>query len=200
MYKFKHISTILLLIIAPSLWAQEDVLETKDGVFTRSIVTENDTLPFITLDKVDIYPPFEFKTIREKKRFYRLVYNIKKAYPYAKIASAKLKEIEAGLDTIIGKQQQKKYIKHEEKAMKAQFEGELRKLTISQGRILIKLIDRETGDTSYELVKELRGSFSAFMWQSLARLFGSNLKSEYDAEGNDKTIERIVVMIENGQL
>jgi pyruvate dehydrogenase complex dehydrogenase (E1) component len=76
----------------------------------------------------------------------------------------------------------------------------LRKLTFSQGRLLIKLIDRETGDTSYKLIKELKGGFSAFMWQSVARIFGSNLKSEYEMEGDDAMIERIIIMIDNGML
>ena len=84
------------------------------------------------------------------------------------------------------------------KKLQSEFEGELKKLTIKQGIILVKLIDRETGNTSYELVKQLRGSFSAFLWQSLARLFGSNLKLEYDPYGEDKLIEEIVVMIEQG--
>jgi hypothetical protein len=73
-------------------------------------------------------------------------------------------------------------------------------LTVTQGRILIKLIDRETGNTSYSLVKELRGSLQAFFWQGLARLFGSNLKSEYDANGQDVQIEAIVQQIERGEL
>jgi hypothetical protein len=76
----------------------------------------------------------------------------------------------------------------------------LRKLTFTQGRILIKLIDRETGHTTYEIVKELKGSLSAFFWQSVARIFGSNLKMEYDAKGDDRMIEDIVIRIENGML
>ena len=84
--------------------------------------------------------------------------------------------------------------------MRAQFEDQLVKLSITQGRILIKLVDRETGSTTYEVLKELKGSFSAFIFQGIARLFGSNLKSEYDALEEDKMIEDIIVRIENGQL
>jgi pyruvate dehydrogenase complex dehydrogenase (E1) component len=82
----------------------------------------------------------------------------------------------------------------------AEFEDDLTKLTITQGRLLIKLIDRETGNTSFDLVKELRGSFSAFFWQAIARLFGSNLKSTFDKDGEDKLIDQILVLIDNGQL
>ena len=84
--------------------------------------------------------------------------------------------------------------------LKAEFEGELKKLTIKQGIILVKLIDRETGATSYDLIKSLRGSFSAFIWQSMARLFGSNLKLEYDPYGEDYMIEEIVQQLESGQI
>lgn len=80
------------------------------------------------------------------------------------------------------------------------FGTELKKLTITQGRILLKLIDRETGDTSYELLKELRGSISAVFWQTIARIFGSDLKSQYDPKGDDFLIERVVKLIETGQI
>jgi hypothetical protein len=84
--------------------------------------------------------------------------------------------------------------------VKNRFEGELTKLTITQGRILIKLIDRETQHTSYDLVKDLRGSFEAVFWQTLARLFGSNLKSTYDANGEDQMIEEIIMLIDYGMI
>ena len=81
-----------------------------------------------------------------------------------------------------------------------QFGDELKKLSVNQGRLLLKLVDRETGNTSYEIVKELRGTFSAFFWQSLALLFGSSMKSKYDPAGDDKLIEQIIVQIDNGQI
>ncbi|MBK7854737.1 MAG: DUF4294 domain-containing protein [Bacteroidetes bacterium] len=91
-------------------------------------------------------------------------------------------------------------MKKREDEMKARFDAELKKLTMTQGRILIKLIDRETGNTSYTLVKELRGNLSAFYWQGLAKLFGSNLKTEFDAQGEDAAIEQICRAIERGEL
>ncbi len=84
--------------------------------------------------------------------------------------------------------------------MIGQFENPLRKLTFSQGRMIIKLIDRETGNTSYDLIKDYKGGFSAFFWQSVARVFGSNLKDEYDGDREDKMIEHIIIMIDNGIL
>ena len=89
-------------------------------------------------------------------------------------------------------------MKEAEKQLKREFEGQLKKLTVRQGRILIKLIDRETGKTSFELVKQLRGNFSAWVWQNLALLFDSDLKSEYDPNGSDKLIELAIAQIESG--
>lgn len=129
-----------------------------------------------------------------------MVVNIKKTLPYARLAQKRLNEISVSLDTIKGKKKRKEFIKHSEKELFNEFEQPLKKLTYSQGRMLIKLIDRETGDTSYQLIKDLKGGFSAFMWQSVARIFGSNLKSEFDAQGDDAMIEHIILMIDNGML
>jgi hypothetical protein len=116
------------------------------------------------------------------------------------MAKEKLIELDEELSQIKGKKARKKFIDDVEDELREEFEDELKGLTISQGRILIKLIDRETGDTSYELVKEMKGSFSAVFWQAIARLFGSNLKSEFDPEGEDRLINEIVLLIESGQL
>ena len=116
------------------------------------------------------------------------------------MANDALAKINDKMDSIDSKRVAKRYIKQVDKELQKKYGPELKKLTITQGRLLIKLIDRQTSSTSYELVKELRGSFSAFMWQSLARLFGENLKEKYDAEEEDKMIEHIVLRIENGQL
>ena len=152
------------------------------------------------LDEVYIFPTKKFKNRRERRRYTRLIYNVKKAYPWAKIAGDKLAEVEIHMATLENEKEQNAYMKQVEKELLKDYKDDLKKLSITQGRILIKLVDRQTGDTSYELVKELRGKISAVFWQALARLFGSNLKSEYDPEGEDRLIEEIVILIENGQL
>ena len=96
--------------------------------------------------------------------------------------------------------EQRQYIKQVEAEIMDKYEDDLKGLNITQGRILLKLIDRETGETSYELLKELKGSFSAVFWQTLARIFGNNLKSEFDPEGEDKLLNEIMILMENGQL
>ena len=142
--------------------------------------------------EIIILPPKTFKSQAEKKRYKRLVYNIKKVYPYARLASAKMYEINAKLEQVEDETERKRLMKIYEKNLRDEFEDELKNLTMTQGKLLIKLVDRETGQTTYEIVKQLRGSLSAFFWQSLAKLFGSDLKTEYDAEGEDKMIEDIL--------
>lgn len=171
-----------------------------EGYVLYGIIEDGDTILLSSINEVYIYPVRKFSSRRDLRRYRRLIRNIKKAYPYAKLAKLKLDEIEANLKNLKTDVEKKAYVKQVEKELRYEFEDELKKLTITQGRILIKLIDRETGETSYELVKELRGSFSAFFWQALARLFGSNLKTEFDALGEDRLMNEIVLMIENGQL
>jgi len=182
------------------LQGDDSIKYTQDIYVARAIVIDGDTLWVADLDEVYIFPTKKFKNRRERRRYTRLIYNVKKAYPWAKMAGEKLAEVEIELMSLKTEKEQKDYMKLVEKELLKDYKEDLKKLTVTQGRILIKLVDRETGDTSYELVRELRGKISAVFWQALARLFGSNLKSEYDAEGEDRLIEEIVVLIENGQL
>ncbi len=179
---------------------EDSITNTQDIYIARAIVIGGDTLWVAELDEVYIFPTKKFKSNRERRRYTRLIYNVKKAYPWAKLAGEKLAEVEIHLALLKTEKEQDEYIKIVEKELLRDYKEDLKKLTITQGRILIKLVDRETGDTSYELVKELRGKVSAMFWQALARIFGSNLKSEYEPDGEDRLIEEIVVLIENGQL
>ncbi len=158
-----------------------------------------DTFAYLSLPIVTIEAQMPFATKKKYAEWTRLKYNVKKAYPYAILASARLKEYEKVLATIPSEDGKQAYMKVAEKKLQKEFGPELKNLSINQGRILIKLIDRETGNTSYDLVKQLRGNFSAFMWQGLASLFGSSLKTEYDPEGEDKLIEIAIKQVEAGQ-
>jgi len=123
---------------------------------------------------------------------------VKKAYPYAQIAGVSLKELDDTLVAMDNEKERQEWINQAEKDIMNQFEKDVRRLTVSQGIILVKLIDRETGRTSYQVIKDLKGGITAFFWQGIARIFGNNLKAEYDAEGDDKVIEDIVRGIEAG--
>ena len=129
-----------------------------------------------------------------------MVRNVKAAYPYAKLAGMKLTELDRQLVNEKNEKKRKKLIDETEKKIRMEFEEDVKKLTVTQGRILIKLIDRETGNTTYHVLQDVKGNFSAVLWQAIARIFGSNLKSEYDPYGEDMLIEMIIAGIEAGEI
>jgi hypothetical protein len=199
MPRFLLISFMLMPVLIPV--CGQDTIQVKLGEYpVNAIIYNSDTIYLTVLDQVNIRPRKERVTKRDLRQYRRLVYNVKKVYPYAKLAGEKFGEITAHLQTLEKGKDQREYIKQIEQDIFNQYEEELKDLTITQGRILIKLIDRETSNTSYEVVKELRGGFQAAFWQAIARIFGSNLKVEFDAEGEDKILDEIMVMIEQGQL
>lgn len=181
-------------------WSQDTIKADYEGYPVYGRIVDGDTILISSIQEATIYPQPVFDSRRELRRYNRLVYNVKKVYPYARIAGEMFSEVESNLALMETEKEQKEYIKQVEQDIKDRFEGELRKLTITQGRILIKLIDRETQHTTYALVKQLRGSFQAFFWQAIARIFGSNLKSTFDPEGEDILIEEIIFMIDLGMV
>jgi hypothetical protein len=164
----------------------------------RARVIDGDTIPEITLSFMEVTSKRTWKSKVAYNKFKRLEKKVVKVYPFAHLAAQKLEGYARELELVKSEKEKKKFYKRIEAEIKEEYEGELRKLTVSEGRILIKLLDRETGNTSYKLVTELRGKFSAFFWQGLARIFGHDLKSEYAPKGADKDIEFIVQRIESG--
>lgn len=202
MSKFRTIVIVLYCHCIPALlFAQEEdeMPEYKIHYKTYAVVIDGDTMPSISLPEVYIYAEYAYSTKKDIEAWTRTKYNVKKVYPYAILAAAKLKEYDLVLERLPDEKSKKAYMKIAEKELKEQFGSQLRDLSINQGRILLKLIDRETGNTSYKILKEYRGGFQAFMWQSLAKLFGNNMKSEYDPSGDDIMIERAIKLIEAGQ-
>jgi len=185
-----------LLCYVTDLAAQEP--QKDNSVVTRAVVEGSDTLPIFELPEVLVYERRDFEYLYLKRRYRRMIRNIKKAYPYAQIAGVKLKELDDHLATLNSEKEQKAYINQAEKEIMDQFEKQVKRLTVTQGIILVKLIDRETGRTSYQVIKELKGGFTAFFWQGIARIFGNNLKTKYDPENQDKVMEDIVLGIEAG--
>jgi len=169
-------------------------------IVTKAIVMDGDTIPLIGLRQIEVISFTIPKTKRGKRKLTKLVKNVKIVYPYAKLAGIKLAKYENMLIQAEGNKERKKIMKLAEKEIKEEYGDDLKDLTFSQGKILIKLLDRETGETSYKLVTELRGKFTAFWYQTFARLWGYNLKVKYDPEGEDKQIETVVRMIERGQI
>ncbi len=199
---FTHISLILLLLCTVSLSVAQDVPvpPAPRGYVVKALIVGHDTLPVIDLAPVAFFAPRIFKNRADENRYRRLVQNVKRVYPYAVLAGIKFDEYNELLQTLPTEAQRKLAMKKAENELRAQFEDEIKKLTFSQGLILIKLVDRETKHTSYDVVREFRGMVSAVFWQGLSRIFGYNLKTEYDPEGEDRLIEEIVQMIEAGVL
>lgn len=166
----------------------------------RAIVIDGDTVVTADLPETVIEGRWSPKDRREAARYDKLTRIVVKVYPYARVTGDLLREYERDLSLIQREGDQELYIKLAEAELRAEFEAEVKDLTSSQGRALIKLIDRETGRTSYDLVKELRGNFTAFVWQGLAKLFGHDLRSTYDANGDDRMMELVVQRIERGEL
>lgn len=191
----KKLFLLLLIFISFQLVAQKDSLEK-----TYSTVIDGDTIPLIYMSEVVVFGDMSPEAAAKLKAYYILRRDVLRTYPYAKYAARKLKEINSYTVTLNSEKEKKRYIKAREKEFKGQFENDLKKLTVNQGRILMKLIDRETGNTTYALVKELRGGFRATFYQTFARLIGDNMKDSYDASGEDAGIEAIVQQIEKGTL
>ncbi|MCK4701655.1 MAG: DUF4294 domain-containing protein [Bacteroidales bacterium] len=175
-----------------------DTIDIKDFEVIKGIVLDGKKVPHSVIRAVQVFPRREFENKRQARRYGRLVRNLKKVYPYAKLAKRRLYEMEVHMMTLESDRGKRKYINRVEEELKEEFEDDLRQMTFTQGRLLIKLIDRETGETTYKWIKELKGSFSAFFWQAIARVFGSNLKTEFDTHGEDRVIDEILILIEMG--
>jgi hypothetical protein len=181
--------------------AQTVVSMEKEGTPVAYKIEKGDTVYYVRLREVVVRAPRKFKGKAEERQYWKLVYNVKKVYPYAKLAGKKLHDLNEQYLELDLEKDRKAYSKQVEESLKAEFESELRKLTVSQGRILLRLVDRETGNTTFEILKDFRGSLPAVFWQTIAKIFGSNLKTRYDpSSGEDKTIEQIITQIEEGSI
>ncbi len=167
---------------------------------TIGVVHDNDTLIHKNIKQVVVFPEREFKNNRQRRRYTRYILKVKKVYPLAVEARKLLDKYEPIYSAMDDKRDRKKMMKNLEKELLAEHKEELKKWSISDGRILLKLINRETERTPYSLIQDFRGDFSAVFWQGIARLFRNDLKAGYDPEEEDKILEEIVTMIELGYL
>jgi hypothetical protein len=208
-FKTKHIvSLFCFLFIALSSQAQTTK---EDENRVPAIVVGADTFAFIYLNEVLIYenltPAQRRKLNRQARRqerrqerdeaaFARLRYNVYKVYPYANTAAYLLRDVHEKLAKLPDQKSRKKYIKNIEKELNKRFKGELQEFTISQGIVLVKLINRQTGRSCFDIIQEVKGGFNAVVWQGVALVFSNNLKREYEPYDRDKDIEGIVQEIE----
>jgi len=191
----KKLLFILFLGGSLSLFSQEDGKRKMIEVY----IGGQDTSYFMMLSEVEIFGKVKL-TPEEQRQYDKLVRHVLKVYPYAKLAGIKFREYQPILDAQKSDKARKKYMKKIEDELWDAYGDEIKNLTKTQGGILIKLIDRETDKSGYVLLKELRGGVRAFFYQGFAKLWGYNLKTEYDPAGEDWMIEYIVQRIERGEI
>jgi hypothetical protein len=208
---FVRKSVLILLFLFSIKLARAQEVEPATEKLLPYVLIGQDTLPVVYLDEVFIFPDnlseaekrrLARRLKREEKKqekydaaYARLRYNVYKVYPYAQIAAVLLKDVHAKTEGM-SKDERKKYLKTIEKELNKRFKGELEQFTISQGVALVKLINRQTGRSCFDIIKEVKGGFNAVVWQGVALVFNNNLRKEYDPLGKDKDIESIVLEIE----
>ena len=196
----KRILLYLLFFSFIAVLAQAQKTTTINGYVVPVCVYKGDTIPALRLPTVYVFKPLKFKNKKQEKEYNRLVHNVKKTLPIAKEVNRAIIETYEFLQTLPDEKSREKHLKMVEKGVKEQYTPRLKKLTFSQGKLLIKLINRETNSSSYELVKAYLGPFKAGFYQAFAALFGASLKKEYHPEGEDILIEQIIILVENGQI
>lgn len=169
--------------------------------FKNPIIENGDTIWCYTWNPgLWVYPPIKFKNERQRREFNKLIYNVKKVLPIAQRVNGLISETYEVLEMLPDKKSKQQHISNVERDIKRQFTPEMKKLTYSQGKLLIKLVDRECNQSSYEIVKAFFGPAKATFYQIFAWTFHASLKKEYKPEDDDKLIERVVLLVENGQL
>ena len=208
-HPFFHI-VLLLLLFPLTLKAQQpasaaqgqsaEVEEVEVPIMTQLGTTQykGKTIPHVIYPTLPKYAPMQFANDKEREEYNRLVYNVKKVLPWAKLAKLTIIETYEYLETLPDKRSRDEHVKRVEAGLKKQYAPALKKLTRSQGRLLIKLVDRECNMTGYNIAKAFIGSFKANLYQGVAVLFGNSLNKRYDPEGDDRYTERVVRMVEAG--
>ena len=164
------------------------------------VLLRGDSIQYVELNNVYVYPPIVFKDAYQQQAFNRLVYNVKKVLPIAKECNAIILETYEYLQTLPNKKARDAHLKKVEQSIKQEYTPRMKKLTYSQGKLLIKLVYRECNSTSYNLIQAILGPVRAGFYQAFAWMFGASLKKPYDPNGVDRLTERVVLMVEAGQL
>lgn len=186
------ILVVLMSKLASAQFKSEPTIKgVADTIRVSTTNINNELIPWVVIPEIVIIDTRIFKSPEEKAKFNRLKYNVLKVLPYAMFARMKYAELQSQLSLAKGKKEKRVLIKAFESEIKDMFNREIKNLTITQGGILIKLIDRETGTSSYDLLKDMKGGITAFFYQSVARVFGNNLKNTYDPQ-EDRDIEAII--------
>ncbi len=194
----------ILLLISVNVPAQEpaspNIRMTIPEGHVRGVIDGKDTIPFVRLPNIYVFPELKFKNEKERQKYNKLVRDVKRTLPYAKLIYETLIETYEYIETLPDEKAKKKHLKRMEKELFKEYKPELKKMSLSQGKLLIKLVNRECNQTSYDLAKAFLGSFRAGFWNLFAGMFGASLKSEYDPTGKDAMTERVVLLVECGAI
>ncbi len=209
----RSVLTILMLTGACLVTSAQDERVTAEQVLAEmdspafvptvkvgKVLFQGDSIQYMEMNNVYVYPQLTFKNKKQAKAYMRLVTNVKKVLPLAKEAKQLLYETTEILETLPSKEAKAAHMKRVESEIFKTYKPKMKKLTYSQGKLLIKLIDRECHSSSYEMIQAFMGPFRAGFWQTFAWAFGASLKKQYDAEGTDRLTERVVLMVEAGQI
>ncbi|MBQ0103068.1 MAG: DUF4294 domain-containing protein [Prevotellaceae bacterium] len=212
---YKYILTSLLLLFAASGFMRAQVIVANTDmdramagspIFSHfagrapDVLYEGEMIPSVVLGDVFIFAPLKFKSQREAKKYYKIANNIKKVYPIAVEIQHRIEAQMAHIDSLPNKRAKDEYIKKMEKELRAEYTPRMKKLTLSQGKLLIKLIDRQLNQPAFQLIKTYMGGLRAGAWQFFAWMAGASLKKEYDPEVDDRLTERCILLIESGQM
>ncbi|MBQ8225954.1 MAG: DUF4294 domain-containing protein [Bacteroidaceae bacterium] len=205
----KHLRLFLLSSLLGFLFVPLCAQEAEDGELPAATPLEfrvlrtayrGDSIPHVITPTLYKYPPQTFSSERERRNYNRLVANVKKVLPLAKLAKYTIIETYDYLGTLPDKKAREEHLERVEEGLKKQYAPQLKKLSRSQGKLLVKLIDRECNQTGYNIAKAFIGAFKANLYQAVAFCFGQSLNKRYDPEGDDRFTERVVRMVESGQL
>lgn len=191
--------TFFFSFIAVHMNAQEQTT-TINGYLVPACIYEGDTIASLRMPTLYCFKPLNFKNKKQRQQYNRLVRNVKKTLPIAKEVNRAIIETYEFLQTLPDEKARQKHLNAVEKSVKEQYTPRMKKLTFAQGKLLIKLINRETDSSSFELVKAFLGPFKAGFYQAFAAIFGASLKKEYHPEGEDAMVEQIVLLVESGQI
>ncbi len=199
-YIIMWVSALFLSNTAEAQDTANDTIQVAMYVKIDRAYYQGDSIPNMTLHEFYKTAPKTFKNERQRNKYNKLVRDVRYVFPYAKLTRQILIETHDYLETIEDEKEKKRHIKAVEKGIRKQYEPTVRKITKTQGKLLVKLIDRECGQTSFEMIKAFLGPVKANMYNVLSTLFGNNLRKHYDPEGEDREIEQIVRKVESGQI
>jgi len=192
---------LCLLLASLGMLAQTAAdLQPAGGQYLGIQVQGGDTMLLVRLHDVHVFPQLVFKNKKQEKFYWRTVRDVKKTLPYAKMIVRDMEYADAQLALIQDKKERRKWWRKFEKQLFRKYEKDFRNMTASQGMMLMKLMDRETDRTGYELIKHYRSKASADFWQFVAKLFRNDLKEGYDGTDKDRIVERVITLVEAGQL